>query len=50
MIADANIYFTDQGFLPQDYLNDNNRDAEFSQDKFMHFIQQTQERNVYIYR
>jgi hypothetical protein len=44
------IFYTDQGFLPGDHNEINLRDNEFAQDKFMHFIQQTQERNVFIYR
>lgn len=46
-----NFYFTDQGLLQPDAQNEMNaRDADFAHDKFMHFIQQTQERNVFIYR
>lgn len=50
----ANIFYSDQNMNGGDFMggqeNLNNRDLEEAQNKFMHFILQTQERNEYIYR
>jgi hypothetical protein len=50
-----NIFFTDQGIMGIDQqeamnANGNNQNIDEAELKFMHFIQETQERNVYIYR
>lgn len=49
-----NIFYTDQAILGADQVaqneGNNAQDLENAELKFMHFIQETQERNVYIYR
>ena len=48
----ANIFYTNQFGIGEQMIgtNDQIRDGQDAEHKFMHFVQQTQEKNVFIYR
>lgn len=51
MFDGGNVYYTDQHLIsgPQDQF-DNDRSFAETENKFMHFVRETQVRNTYIYR
>ena len=45
------VYFTDQNLINNEVQHNNDRiNQHDSENKFMHFIRETQEDNIYIYR